>query len=113
VIDGPLSPDLLTQAWCGLTVESTAVIDCHQKGVRCFLCSWLAHSPFEYAQQYARFGIGERLNDAEQLLEIPDRMADARSRPMLTTPLSATVDPSLLQAWLTRPHGLSAARSVS
>lgn len=113
VIDGPLSPKLLSQAWCGLTVESTTVIDCQKQGIRCFLCSWLAHSPFEYVQQYARFGIGEILSDAKQLLEIPDRMADARSRPMPTEPLSATLDPSLFQEWLTKPHGLSAARSVS
>jgi hypothetical protein len=112
VVDGPLASELLAQAWCGITVESTTVIDCLQNGIRCFLCSWLAHSPFEYVQQYARFGIGEALRDAEQLSELPSRMADPDNRSRMKFNLTPTVDPAMLQAWLTKPHDLSGARSV-
>jgi hypothetical protein len=112
VVDGPLASELLAQAWCGITVESTTVIDCLQNGIRCFLCSWLAHSPFEYVQQYARFGIGEALQDAEQLSELPNRMADPDNRSRMKFNLTPTVDPAMLQAWLTKPHDLSGARSV-
>ncbi len=112
VVDGPLTTDLMAQAWCGITVESTTVIDCLRRGVRCFLCSWLAHSPFEYVQQYARFGIGEVLCGAEEIRKIPSRLADSHSAPTLKLDLSPTVDPAQLQAWLTKPHDLSGARMV-
>ncbi len=111
VVDGPLTTELLARAWCGITVESTTVIDCLQNGVRCFLCNWLAHSPFAYVQQYARFGIGEVLEDAEQVLEIPARMAESHYQPMQLN-FSVTVDPAMFQSWLTKPHHLSGTRAV-
>ncbi len=111
VADGPLTGELLAQAWFGITVESTTVIDCLQNVVPCFVCSWLAHSPYEYVQQYARFGIGELLQDAGQLLEIPGRLADFRDRLAMKWNLSPTVDPATLQAWLTEPSDFSGARS--
>jgi hypothetical protein len=101
VVDGPLTGELMAQAWFGITVESTTVIDCLQNNICCFLCGWLAHSPFEYVQQYARFGIGEILQGAEQLLEIPARLEKFNHRPTMETNLSATVDPAMLQRWLT------------
>jgi len=101
VVDGPLTAELMAQAWFGITVESTTVIDCLQNNICCFLCGWLAYSPFEYVQQYARFGIGEILQGAEELLEIPARLEKFNHRPTMETNLSATVDPALLQRWLT------------
>ena len=112
VLDGPLTTELLAQAWCGITVESTTVIDCLQNGIRCFLCSWLAHSPFEYVQQYARFEIGEALQNAQQLLEIPRRMSDPRQPSTIKVDLSPTVDPETLRAWLTKPCDTLGARSL-
>jgi hypothetical protein len=112
VVDGPLTTELLAEAWCGITVESTTVIDCLQNGIRCFLCVWLAHSPFDYVQQYARFGIGEALQNTQQLLEIPRRMADAHHPPTVKIDLSPTVDPATLQDWLTKPCGTLGARSL-
>jgi hypothetical protein len=113
VVDGPITNELMERAWFGVTVESTTVIDCLQNGVRCFLCTWLAHSPFDYVGQYARFGIGEVLQDAKQLLEIPERMTQPDNRSMMKSDLSATVDPAKLKAWLTRSHELPSVRSVS
>ena len=75
VVDRPLTSELLARAWFGITVESTTVIDCLRNGICCFLCGWLSLSPYEYAQQYARFGVGEVLQDARQLSEIPSRLA--------------------------------------
>jgi hypothetical protein len=112
VVDGPISSELMERAWFGVTVESTTVIDCLQNGVHCFLCSWLSHSPFDYVGQYAHFGIGEVLQDAKQLLEIPERMATRDNLPMKLD-LSPTVDPARLKAWLTKPHELPSIRSVT
>jgi hypothetical protein len=101
VIDGPPTPEIMGQAWFGLTVESTSAVDCRQNGVHCFLCGWLTFLPFGYAQQYAKFGVGEVLRSAEQISEIPQRLADFEQRPAMRWNLSPTADPGMLQSWLT------------
>jgi hypothetical protein len=113
VVEGPLTAELMARAWFGITIESTTVIDCLRQGVCCFLCGWLLLSPHEYAQQYARFGIGEVLRDAQQLSEIPSRLADFHNRPPLQLNLSPTVDPAMLQHWLTKSNDPAGVRSVS
>jgi len=114
VLDGPLTRELFLQAWFGLTVESTTVIDCLQNGVCCFLCGWLTLSPFEYVQQYARFGVGESLQNAEQLSGIPKLLQEFRSRQASATSLAAPADPAVLRAWLTSgTRERSAVRSES
>jgi hypothetical protein len=75
VIDGPMPKDLAGVAWFGVTVESTAALDCTQEGVTCFLCAWLEISPYGYVQQYARFGVGQILTAANEISSIPDRLA--------------------------------------
>lgn len=113
VLDGPLTPDLIAQAWCGITAESTTVVDCLRNGVCCFLCGWISLSPYEYAQQYARFGVGEMLHTSGQIREIPLRLADFNKRPT-QAPLAIPADPALLHSWLTsKSHEPSGARSVS
>jgi hypothetical protein len=112
VLDGPLTSELLSRVWFGMTVESTAVVDCLHAGVECFLCGWLRLSPFGYVQQYARFGVGAILQSVEQFCEIPQRLAVFHTR--ATTPrLSDTVDPATLQRWLTtgiqEPSGVRSA----
>ena len=113
VVDGPLTSELMARAWFGITVESTTVIDCLRNGVCCFLCGWMSLSPYEYAQQYARFGVGEVLQDARQLLEIPSRLAEFQNRPPMKLNLSVTVDPAMLQRWLTKSHDADDARPVA
>ncbi len=102
VVDGPLTPELMASAWFGITVESTTVIDCLRNGICCFLCGWMALSSYEYPQQYARFGVGEVLRNARQILEIPNRLAEFQNKPSMKLNLSQTVDPAMLQRWLTK-----------
>ncbi len=113
VVDVPLTTELMAQAWFGITGESTTVIDCLQNGVCCFLCQWLAVSPYEYVQQYARFGVGEVLEEASQLAEIPRRLAVLRNRPAAKTDFSTAADPAILQRHLTRSVDSLHARSAS
>jgi hypothetical protein len=101
VVDGPLTDELMTQAWFGITVESTTVIDCLKSGIPCFLCRWLILWPFEYGQQYARFGVGEALQSAEQIADIPSRLAAFENQSSAQAVLMPTVDPVLLQSLLT------------
>jgi hypothetical protein len=100
VLDGPLTHELLSQIWFGITVESTTVMDCVENGIRCFLCGWLARSSYGYLQQYARFGIGEELEDAEQIRGIPQRLANPANLPELVQQ-SNVADAVDLRRWLT------------
>ncbi|HUO13953.1 MAG TPA: hypothetical protein VMX38_03115 [Verrucomicrobiae bacterium] len=96
VLDGPLTAELLKEAWFGITVESTSVLDCAQNGVCCFLCAWLSHSPYQYIQQYARFGVGAMLQGRAQIASIPELLV--RFEP---APLTQPADPALLKQLLT------------
>jgi hypothetical protein len=84
VVDGPLSQELLSKTWFGVTVESTTAIDCLMRGVPCFVCAWLTLSPFGYVQQYARFGIARILRKAAELEEIPGRLDIISDSPLQT-----------------------------
>jgi hypothetical protein len=79
LVDGPLDTELLATAWCGVTVESTTVIDCTRNAVPCFLCEWLAATPFGYVQQFTRFGVGRLLRSPAELAEIPRMLSEAPS----------------------------------
>jgi hypothetical protein len=113
LVNGPLTSELMARAWFGITVESTTVVDCLRNGICCFLCGWMSLSPYEYPQQYARFGVGEVLQNAQQLLEIPSRLAEFQNRPPMKLNLSATVDPAMLEHWLTKSQDAGDARPVA
>lgn len=112
VRDGPLSVDLLRQAWFGITVDSSCALDCLQNGVCCFLCTWLSMSPYGYMDQYARFGVGEALESAREIDSIPRRLELLDGQPNVRFDVSPPVDPALLQHWLTT-RDVSAVRSAS
>jgi hypothetical protein len=78
VVSGPLEPEMLDQAWCGITVLSTVAVECGLCGVPCFLCKWLESAPYGYVDQFARFGLGIGLNEPGEIPEIP-RMIEAYS----------------------------------
>lgn len=98
IVSGPLSTDLLRTAWFGITVESTTVIDCTRQGVPCFLCEWLASTPFGYVEQYARFGIGRRLLSPSDLEQIPRILSEAPEIPPATGGVGPQIDPGVLRA---------------
>jgi len=71
VVGGPLQPELLHEAWFGVTVLSTVAVECALCGIPCFLCSWLEASPYGYIDQFTRFGVGIRLRHAGEIGQIP------------------------------------------
>ncbi len=92
VVDGPLTPDLLERAWCGLTVTSSAAVDCALNGIPCFLCSWFDVSWFEYGRQFERFAVAQKLASPRLILEIPsliERIEPTAARQNLATPIGA------------------------
>lgn len=101
VVSGPLSTQLLSQAWFGLTIESTAVMDCLLNGVPCFLCGWLSLSSCGYAQQYARFEVGEILNSVDAIADIPRRLVEWGNPVAKPRNLWQVAEPEMLMRMLT------------
>jgi hypothetical protein len=83
IVGGSLQPELLSNAWFGITVLSTVAVECALRGVPCFLCGWLESSPYGYVDQFTRFGIGTRLNQAEEIKQIPQMLQDLKPNPSL------------------------------
>jgi hypothetical protein len=71
IVSGPLTEDLLAKTWFGITVLSTAAMECSVRGIPCFLCRWLEFLPYGYVEQYIRFGIGIGLQHAGEIKQIP------------------------------------------
>ena len=110
VVEGPLTGELLEQAWFGITVESTTVIDCLKRGICCFFCAWMSLSPYEYGRQYARWGLGAPLQNANEICEIPDRIKTLAEHLPDPRSLARPADPAMLQSWLTsRPVSVRSA----
>ena len=78
VVSGPLTDALLESAWFGITILSTAATECAIRGIPCFLCKWLEFWPYEYVEQFIRFGVGIGLNHPEEIREIPERLEQLR-----------------------------------
>ena len=72
VVDGPLTADLLDEAWFGITVMSTVAVECALRQIPCFLCTWLEAWPYGYVDQFTRFGVGIRLQAPNEIRQIPD-----------------------------------------
>lgn len=102
IVAGPLTPDLLLNAWFAITVESTAALDCTLRNVPCFVCEWLVLSSYGYIQQYARFGVGFMLKSLEQIEEIPNILTRSNTRAVRKDYLWQPVEPGTLQMYLSR-----------
>jgi hypothetical protein len=73
---GPLSHELLNEAWFAVTVLSTTAMECSMRGIPAFLCAWLDYSPYAYVEQMAKFGAGRRLDKPDEILRIPEMLGN-------------------------------------
>jgi hypothetical protein len=72
VVIGPLTEELLANTWAGVTILSTVAMECAIRGIPCFLCRWLEFSPYEYVEQFLRFGVGIALSGPGEIKKIPE-----------------------------------------
>ncbi|MFZ0955487.1 MAG: hypothetical protein WAN60_04040 [Candidatus Sulfotelmatobacter sp.] len=100
VVDGPLTQQLLSNTWFGVTVESSTVLDCFVRGIPCFVCGWLTALPFGYVQQYERFGVAQILRSAKELDGIPGVLAGLRNSPLPAEGFWKTAEPESLRRLL-------------
>jgi hypothetical protein len=73
-VAGPLSEELIRQAWFCVTVTSSAAVDCAMRGVPAFLCLWLDQYGFRYGEQFVKFGAAMPLRGVEEIAKIPSRL---------------------------------------
>jgi hypothetical protein len=78
VVTGPLTTALLQQTRFGVTVSSTASLDCALEGVPAFLCTWFDRYGYGYARQLAKFDVAVELHDAEEIRRIPELLKSFR-----------------------------------
>jgi hypothetical protein len=100
ILAGAPSTELWSRTRFALTGQSTVAVECTDRGVPVFLCAWLRDTYTGYVQQYARFGIGQILDSAEQISDIPGLL---RSPAMLRpgkNKLPPGMDPEKLQELL-------------
>jgi hypothetical protein len=100
ILAGVPSPELWSRTRFALTGQSTVAVECTDRGVPVFLCAWLRDSCTGYVQQYARFGIGQILDSAEQISEIPELLRSAARLPPGKNKLPPAMDPEKLQELL-------------
>lgn len=72
ILTGPLTEKLLSTAWFGITILSTVAVECAIRGIPCFLCKWLESWPYQYVEQFIRYGAGIGLNHPSEIEKIPE-----------------------------------------
>jgi capsule polysaccharide modification protein KpsS len=96
VTDAPLSDEILSKTWCGVTVESTVAFECAVVGIPVFLCGWMRHAYAGYALQYVRFGVGRMMEGPDELLRIPEMLKEAMPAAGIAKRLLQTISPKEL-----------------
>jgi hypothetical protein len=71
LVTGPLTEELLSGAWFGITILSTVVVECAIRGIPCFLCKWLEFWPYGYVEQFMRYGVGIGIDNPSEIHKIP------------------------------------------
>lgn len=97
IVTGPLTEDLLTLAWFGITVLSTVALECTIRGIPCFLCTWLESSSYGYVDQFIRFDVGIAIDDTSEIEKIPDYLEHFEIDPGALEHCWRPVDPGRLR----------------
>jgi hypothetical protein len=100
VIGGPLRAELLDNTWFGITILSTVAVECALHGIPCFLCKWLESSPYGYLDQVTRFGGGIRLDQPDQIKDIPSMLENYTPDPHLRETCGTPIQPERLRILL-------------
>jgi hypothetical protein len=72
IVGGPASDELWRATKFAITVQSTTALECAERGIPVFLCSWLRDSYSGYVEQFVRFGLGHKLHSPDDVDRIPE-----------------------------------------
>jgi hypothetical protein len=96
VIAGAPTSELWRNTRIALTVQSTVALQCASLEIPVFLCSWLRDSTSGYVEQFAKFGAGQILTSADELIAIPDLLEKKGKTVQMRPALWETMDPQRL-----------------
>jgi hypothetical protein len=68
--------EILPRTFLGIGLDSSVAVECAQREIPYFMCSWLDFNGFGYMRQFARFGVGILLKTPDEILSIPQRLAE-------------------------------------
>jgi hypothetical protein len=92
-IDSSPASEVLPHTFLGIGLDSSVAVECAQRGIPYFLCSWLDFSGFGYLPQFAKFGAGVVLGTPGEISSIPERLSEFKPDPAKISLLSRTADP--------------------
>lgn len=104
IVEGFSSQELISQAWCGVTVDSSVAVDYALRKVPFFLCGWLDFTGMGYLQQFERFGVGRVLSAPSEIEQIPELVTEYPSDPVIVERLRRQGDPFELEDILFAPR---------
>jgi hypothetical protein len=88
--------EVMSRAWCGVTVDSSVAVECALRKIPFFLCGWLDFTGMGYLQQFVRFGVGRVLGTPDSVADIPKMVAEYRSDPAVLEQLWHEADSARL-----------------
>jgi hypothetical protein len=68
--------EILPRTFLGIGLDSSVAVECAQREIPYFMCGWLDFNGFGYMRQFDRFGVGMLLKGPDEILSIPQRVAD-------------------------------------
>jgi len=78
IVGGVPPQEVISQAWCGITVNSSVAVECALRNIPFFLCGWLDFGGMGYMQQFARYGVARVLDRLEDIEHIPAMVHEYR-----------------------------------
>ena len=98
IVAGVPPEQVMSRAWCGLTVDSSVAVECAVNDIPFFLCGWLDFTGDGYLEQFARFGVANVLPSPDHIELIPRMVSDFRPDPARRERIWREADPRQLDA---------------
>jgi hypothetical protein len=74
LVHGSLTPELLSNVWFAVAVESSVSVDCAIRGIPCFLCNWFVTPVAGYGEQFVKYGAARALKSPQEIARIPEML---------------------------------------
>jgi len=103
IVDGTTPEQVISRAWCGVTLDSSVAMECALSEIPFFLCGWLDFTGDGYLQQFAKFGVAHVLDRPEEIQRIPSLVAGYRPDAAILRRLWQEGDPNQLETVLFGP----------
>jgi hypothetical protein len=108
VLSGPMTQERWSKVRLAMTVQSTMALECSERGIPAFLCSWLADTQSGYVEQFARYKVGHILNSVRDLAGVP-HLLETNGRAPHRDVVWQAISPQVLEGLFLQQRRLAAA----